>query len=387
MKASLLGLLTLCGLISSIVAQDAACTTPDRKPGLCVEISRCQNIYSIVSSPNPNPVYDKYIRAIACTVPGAARSVCCRPSEVVAKPTTTTTTTTPVVPVIRVDQEDKLALLPEDCGKTTADRISRGNVTKVFDHPWMVLLQYRHKGAVIGGCGGSLINERYVLTAAHCIRTRSSLQLINARLGEHTRNSAIDCNVYLDPEGNEIERDCADPAEDYAVESFVVHPDFNRPRRFSNDIGLIRLDRTVVMKHHIQPLCLPVTEDLRTKQFKKYLVTGWGATENQTGSDVLLKAVVPRVSNEVCQQRMVENRLNIQLTELQMCAGGQDLVDTCSGDSGGPLGMSSNFKGVDRFVQYGVVSAGVNSCGQKSVPGIYARVVNYMDWILDTIQP
>lgn len=215
--------------------------------------------------------------------------------------------------------------------------------------------------------------------------------------------------MYLDPEGNEIERDCADPAEDYAVESFVVHPDFNRPRRFSNDIGLIRLDRTVVMKRgllcvislnlrcfdrglhafadHIQPLCLPVTEDLRTKQFKKYLVTGWGATENQTGSDVLLKAVVPRVSNEVCQQRMVENRLNIQLTELQMCAGGQDLVDTCSGDSGGPLGMSSNLKGVDRFVQYGVVSAGVNSCGQKSVPGIYARVVNYMDWILDNIKP
>lgn len=156
------------------IAEDAACTTPDRKPGFCVEISRCKNIYSIVSSPNPNPVYDKYIRAIACTVPGEARSVCCKPLEVVPKPTTTTT---PVVPGILVDQEEKLALLPEECGKSTSDRISNGNDTKVFDHPWMVLLQYRHKGAVIGGCGGSLINKRYVLTAAHCIRTRSSLQL------------------------------------------------------------------------------------------------------------------------------------------------------------------------------------------------------------------
>lgn len=383
MKTCLLGLLTLYGQISSIAAEDAACTTPNRQPGFCVEISRCKNIYNIVSNPNPDPKYNKYIRAIACTVPGEDRSVCCKPPEVAPKPTTTTTTTR-VVPVIRV--EDKLALLPEECGKSTADRISRGNETRVFDHPWMVLLQYRHKGAVIGGCGGSLINERYVLTAAHCIRTRSSLQLINARLGEHTRNSEIDCNVYKNKEGKEIERDCADEAKDYGIESSVVHPEFNSPRRFSNDIGLIRLDRDVVMKYHIQPLCLPVTEELRTMQFDKYLVTGWGATENQTGSDILLKAMVPHVSNDICQQRMVENRLNIQLTDKQMCAGGQDQVDTCSGDSGGPLGMSSNFKGVDRFVQYGVVSAGVNSCGQKSVPGIYARVANYMDWILDNIE-
>lgn len=388
MKAPLIGLLTLGGLISSIAGQDAACTTPDRKPGFCVEISRCRNIYSIVTSPNPNPVYDKYIKAIACTVPGETRGVCCKPAEVAPpKPTTTTTAATPVDPMIRVDLEDKLALLPDECGKSTADRISNGNLTRVFDHPWMVLLQYRHKGAIIGGCGGSLINQRYVLTAAHCIRTRSSLQLAQARLGEHTRNSDVDCNVFKDELGNEIERDCAGAVEDIGIESSVVHPDFNKPRRFSNDIGLIRLDRDVVAKDHIQPLCLPVTEELRTKQFPRYLVTGWGATENQTGSDVLLKAVVPRVDNDNCQQRMVQNRLNIQLTDKQMCAGGDKLVDTCSGDSGGPLGMSSNFRGVDRFVQYGVVSAGVNSCGQKSVPGIYARVVHYMDWILENIQP
>lgn len=381
MKVVLVVLVTLSGLISSSLAQDASCTTPDKKPGFCVEISRCKNIYNIIIDPNPNPIYDRYIKAIACTVPGEVRSVCCKPSEVAPKPTT------PVVPVIRVDQEDKLALLPDDCGKSAFERISKGNMTKVFEHPWMVLLHYDHKGTVIGGCGGSLINKRYVLTAAHCIRTRSSLKLITARLGEHTRSSAVDCNVYPGPPGGVDEIDCSDEYEDFGIESSVVHPEFNRPRRFSNDIGLIRLDRDVEMKDHIKPLCLPVEEELRNKEFNRYIVTGWGATENQTGSDILLKAVVPRVSNDICQQKMVQNRLNIQLTEKQMCAGGADLVDTCSGDSGGPLGMSSSFMGSDRFVQYGVVSAGVNSCGQKSVPGIYARVAYYMDWILDNIQP
>lgn len=348
-----------------------------------MEISRCRNIYNIIM--NPNPVYDRYIKASACTIPGEARSVCCKPMEVAPKPTTTTAG--PVGPEIRVNLEEKQELLPQECGKAIAERIANGNKTEVFERPWMVLLQYRHKGAVIGGCGGSLINERYVLTAAHCIQTRSSLQLINAVLGEHNRSDEIDCRIYRDKFGNEIERDCADKAEEYGIESSVVHPNFNRPRRFSNDIGLLRLDRIVVMKDHIQPVCLPLTDELRTKQFDKYIVTGWGATENQTGSDILLKAVVPRVSNEICQQRMVQNRLNIQLTEQQMCAGGQDLVDTCSGDSGGPLGMNSKYMVDDRFVQYGVVSAGVNSCGQKSVPGIYARVASYMDWILDNIQP
>lgn len=290
--------------------------------------------------------------------------------------------------MIRLEaKNDKLALLPEDCGKSTADRIVNGNETKVFEHPWMVLLLYRHKGNIIGGCGGSLISRRYVLTAAHCIRTRSSLELISARLGEHTRSSPVDCNIFRDPKGNEFERECADEAEDIAIESSVVHPEFNRPRRYSNDIGLIRLDRDVVMKYHIQPLCLPTTEELRNMEFNKYIVTGWGVTENKTGSDVLMKAKLPLVSNENCQQQMVQNGLKIQLTETQMCAGGQDLVDTCSGDSGGPLGMSSNFKGFDRFVQYGIVSVGVNACGQKNIPGIYARVANYMDWILDNIQP
>lgn len=128
-----------------------------------------------------------------------------------------------------------------------------------------------------------------------------------------------------------------------------------------------------------------MTAELRSKQFDRYVVTGWGTTENQTGSDVLLEAILPRVSNADCQQKMTENRLNVALSDKQMCAGGEKLVDTCRGDSGGPLGFSTNYNGA-RFVQFGIVSAGVNTCGQKSVPGIYCRVASYMDWILQNIR-
>lgn len=357
-------------------AQSAPCTTPVNQAGLCVAIQRCKNIYYIVRNPTPPPAaYANYIKRAACTLPGVERSVCCTMNEVLPEPTTRQPPVTSA----------KSALLPKDCGHSVTDRIAFGNVTKVFSYPWMALLRYETNGAILDGCGGSLINKRYVLTAAHCLKVRSTLTLDHVRLGEHTKNQEIDCNVYKEEDGTE-EKDCAGPVEDIKVESFVVHPDYNRPR-YSNDIGLIRLARDVVMQDHIQPICLPATPELRSKQFDKYIVTGWGTTENQSLSDVLLEAILPRVNNDVCQQKMTQNRLNVQLSDKQMCAGGEKQVDTCRGDSGGPLGYSSTYNGRARFIQFGVVSAGVDSCGLKSVPGIYCRVGSYMDWILDNLQP
>lgn len=249
----------------------------------------------------------------------------------------------------------------------------------------MAVLRYDYNGAIIDGCGGSLINKRYILTAAHCLKTRSTMPIHSVILGEHTKGQTVDCNIYHNKKGEEIERDCADPVEEFGIESFVVHQDYNRPK-YSNDIGLIRLDKDVTMKDHIKPVCLPVTPELQRQVFEKYVVTGWGTTEAQTGSNILLEAVLPHVDIPDCQQKMNENRLSITLSNKQMCAGGVDKVDTCKGDSGGPLGFSANYNGA-RFVQFGIVSLGVDSCGQKSVPGIYCRVAEYMNWIAEQIKP
>lgn len=362
----------------AVKAQSAPCTTPTRQPGTCVSIERCRNIYNIVNSPTPPAAgIANYIKRAACTLPNVQRSVCCQLAEVIPESSTTSP------PISDEWTHPKLNLLPRDCGLTVADRLAFGNATKVFEYPWMAVLRYDYNGAITDGCGGAVINKRYILTAAHCVKTRSTMPLHSVVLGEHTKNQEIDCNIYNDKFGKEIERDCADPIEVFGIEKFVVHPDYNRPK-YSNDIALIRLDRDVVMKDHIRPICLPVTSALQKLTFDKYIVTGWGTTEEQKGSDMLLQANLPYVGIPECQRKMTENRLNIQLTDKQMCAGGVNKVDTCKGDSGGPLGFSATYNGA-RFMQFGVVSLGVDSCGAKSVPGIYCRVAAYMDWILDNM--
>ncbi|XP_055551220.1 serine protease grass-like, partial [Wyeomyia smithii] len=228
--------------------------------GLCVAIQRCQNIYEIVQSPNPpSKNHANYIRNAACNIPGVERSICCQLEE--------------VAPEVK-SSDQAINLLPSDCGQSSSDRIANGKDTQVFDYPWMALLRYNKNGELVDLCGGSLISNRYVLTAAHCWKNSSSLKIDHVRLGEHTRNQEKDC-IDCD-EGEETE--CAEPVEDYQIESSITHPKYNR-REFSNDIALIRLARIVEFKDHIRPICLPTSPELRSKQLDKYIVTGWGLTE------------------------------------------------------------------------------------------------------------
>uniref|UniRef100_A0A182TI49 Peptidase S1 domain-containing protein n=1 Tax=Anopheles melas TaxID=34690 RepID=A0A182TI49_9DIPT len=274
-------------------------------------------------------------------------------------------------------------LLPtRNCGTITVNRIAHGNTTRVFEYPWMVLLRYESNSVLSDRCGGSLINNRYVLTAAHCVRTSSSIRLVKVRLGEHDKRQQIDCHVYSDGE-----KDCADPAVDVDIESMIVHKDYNRPIKFRHDIALLRMAQEVEFSDSVKPICLPVNEDVRRKVLPKYIITGWGTTEQQSLSDLLLQAIVNHVPVPECQQKMNENFLYVTLAdEWQMCAAGEGLVDSCQGDSGGPLGFSVDVAGA-KFVQFGIVSAGVRSCGKESVPGIYTRVTSYMNWIVANMKP
>ncbi|XP_049542689.1 serine protease grass-like [Anopheles darlingi] len=338
---------------------DPACTTYTRQEGFCVPIERCRNIYNIVKSPKPpSKGIQTYINRLACILPDVLRSVCCVPQEI----------------------DPTMPLLPtKSCGVIETFRIGYGNNTAPFEYPWIVLLRYMWNGVLVDGCGGSLINNRYVLTAAHCVRTTRNFKLSKVLLGEHDKTKLVDCIDVIDDEPY-----CAPPPIEVDIESTVVHNEYNRPIRFRHDIALIRMAQEVAYSDSIKPICLPIREDVRNKILKYCTVTGWGTTEQEKTSDVLLQALQKYVPVAECQQKLLDNGLRIDLSEeFQMCAGGEEVVDSCKGDSGGPLG--SNVGG--RFVQYGIVSAGVNSCGKLSLPGIYTRVSSYMNWIVENMQP
>lgn len=112
-------------------------------------------------------------------------------------------------------------------------------------------------------------------------------------------------------------------------------------------------------------------------------MTGWGATELGPRSMTLLQAKLPLVSNEQCKETY--KRIST-IWHKQMCAGGQSMVDSCLGDSGGPLQAPGIYRGnTIRTIQYGIVSYGLRQCGTAGFPGIYTKVSYYMDWILDTM--
>lgn len=353
-------IIVIIALSSEIRAQSVSCTTPNGTPGQCIPVHSCRDILKIFKNRTAIPPDQlAYIRQSVCHLPSVKYAVCCQLDQIDETP-------------------PGASLLPTECGTTTADRVAGGDETGVFEFPWMALLRYRDfEGTIVDGCGGSLISDRYVLSAAHCLRVYNLL-LDHVRLGEHNKITDIDC------EGQD--GDCAGPVQDIKIEKIIVHPQYNKPK-FSNDIGLIRLKTQVTFQDHIKPVCLPTTPDFQKLLFPKYILTGWGKTEANTLSDVLLKATVPRIDNAQCMQILQQQRLWIQLSEKQMCAGGKNLVDSCRGDSGGPLGMVARVGKYPRFIQFGIVSIGLNTCGVQNVPSVYTRVGEYMDWVQDNLEP
>lgn len=252
-------------------------------------------------------------------------------------------------------------------------RLRGSGKADLFQYPWIALLQYEHGGEIEHGCSGSLINNRYVLTAASCLTGKTDFELLNVRLGEFDKNKYQDCTNYGLDEG---EKECAEPADDYGVESIAIHPEYNQ-QTFLNDIGLIRLNKNVTMHDNTYPICLPITSVQPTPTIHpvpRYIATGWGTCGNRTGSNTLQHSKITSTEGAECGRPIHERK---------MCATGYTGIDV-----GGPLGslmphLHTGFK----FVQLGVASGVVDSCAQEGALGVYTRVTSYIDWILDTINP
>lgn len=332
---------------------------------ICININRCRSLIDRIRGQSLTKELHDYLLSIQCGFDGFDPKVLCEDQ-------TSVTVTPQLADPPNVANHLNLRLLNDDlCGPIREQKIFGGNETGVFDFPWMALLAYTvGKSGTEFKCGGTLINKRYVLTAAHCVH---NIALKGVRLGDHDLSTERDC----DKEADEFEVICAEKYQDFGVESIHIHPKFSTTVR-QNDIALIRLDRDADLRpQNVRPICMPIGS-AATLTKRNVVVTGWGLTErNET--NVLMRVHLPLIDVDKCAQIYAND--GVKIWYKQICAGGENGKDSCSGDSGGPLQAPENGK----FIQYGIVSFGGNKCGERR-PGVYTKIVYYMDWILDTIK-
>ncbi|KAL9703849.1 hypothetical protein quinque_007367 [Culex quinquefasciatus] len=329
------------------------CTNPHGQPGRCVFLRECQPLLDIYRRDNVSYDESEFFYGSRCSGQFEGKPLlCCFPAP--------------------ANSSASLPRAPSDCGLAPPERIVGGHETTLGEFPWMALLMYRDTRREIQlSCAATLINSRYLVTAAHCIKqVPAELTLSGVRLGEHdiTNKEERDCD----------QQGCADVPVEVGIEKVIVHEQYNATERGQyNDIALIRLDRDVGFSDYIDPVCLPVEDSVRKMDHTgmKAVAAGWGYTETDQRSNVKLKVTLDVLDHKKCVDVYRSSR--VALRDTQLCAGGKEGKDTCRGDSGGPL-----MRSVDgNYYLIGVISWGAAQCGTKGIPALYTNVAMFVDWI------
>ncbi|KAH8407917.1 hypothetical protein KR222_000798, partial [Zaprionus bogoriensis] len=385
------------------------CTTPLKQSGTCIPLSTCNYLYEIVQRRQISASDRSLLQNSQCGYRNGQVLICCSNSRTISRPPVwgdqgvpepqQPPQSTPATP----KQRSKLLPTVPNCGDNFGDRIVGGINTGKREFPWLALIAYTKPGNVVGHhCGGSLINNRYVLTAAHCVSAiPSNWRLTGVRLGEWDTTSNPDCT--MERSGRTV---CNDPYVDVDVSEITPHPQYpGNARDQLHDIALLRLRTPVTFSDFISPVCLPILPEQQNNIFlgRKMIVSGWGRTETNATSNIKLKADLEPVPLDDCNRRYTTQRRTV--TSSQICAGGVEGVDSCRGDSGGPLGKPVNCisaklflylhfvlvleefsEGFGNFYITGVVSYGPTPCGLAGWPGVYTLVSAYVDWIESTVR-
>nr|XP_032514247.1 serine protease snake-like [Danaus plexippus plexippus] len=172
-------------------------------------------------------------------------------------------------------------------------------------------------------CGGALISENFVLTAAHC--SKLSLRRVSDIVNRQPEIVRLGVN---DITSDEFEVN--GQITDVKIKHIIVHPKYASPKKYY-DIALIELEQEVKFIGNLQPACLWINNDF-SELGNTASVTGWGYTENGHQSEVLRTATIPVIDTKQCEPLLVQhrNRNWNGLTNHQICAGNlTGGVDTC----------------------------------------------------------
>ncbi|XP_072326964.1 acrosin-like isoform X1 [Scyliorhinus torazame] len=226
--------------------------------------------------------------------------------------------------------------------------------------PWLVSVQIASKDGTYGHtCGGSIIDNYWVLTAAHCFKAKISNNVEKIMLVFGLEQiSRFSKDTYARP-----------------VAEVIKHENYN-PDTESNDIALIKVTDPIVFTDFVQPVCLQY-QKLDIAELKPCVTAGWGMVEGKgRRADVLQEQEISIIPTAICNQGDWHNG---SLSDQVLCAGFKWAgPDRCQTDSGGPL--VCKVLGAGKFYQLGITNWGLG-CGHKVHPGIYTSVRKYIEWI------
>ena len=236
------------------------------------------------------------------------------------------------------------------CEAARRPYIVGGKDAAVGAWPWQASLQ-RHGSH---SCGASLISDRWLVTAAHCVG--EALSTYTIILGMHDREGMS--------QGEPVR---------YGVAKIVKHPRW-RPRipGFPNDIALVELSKPAVMGKYVSTIEMADTGEGFAGEPECY-ITGWGRTKG--GSDlpnILQEANIDVYTQADCKKTMFGQILG----DYHICIGKRFKSGSCQGDSGGPLAC----KVAGKWKLAGATSFGVAGC-RPAFPTVYSRVSYFRSWI------
>ncbi|KAK3589942.1 hypothetical protein CHS0354_034964 [Potamilus streckersoni] len=241
-------------------------------------------------------------------------------------------------------------VLPDDvCGKVSSSRIVGGSETKEHTWPWQVSLQ---TSSNFHFCGGSLISDQWVITAAHCVDGG----VAKVVLGEHDRRTSSGRELAL------------------SVSKIIPHESYSSGAPYPNDIALLKLNQKVTFSSSMSPACIPKTDTEFDTNTDECWISGWGDTKGTGNENLLNELKVNLTPRSSCRNMWSAN----YILDTHICVGNGD-IGACNGDSGGPLSCRQPTD--PRWFLAGATSWGYSGCQQAGYPNVYTRVSQYRSWI------
>ncbi|XP_004930042.1 trypsin, alkaline C [Bombyx mori] len=233
---------------------------------------------------------------------------------------------------------------------TNPQRIIGGSTTTIDRYPGIVSLLFtRNWSQWWQNCGGNLLNQRSVLSAAHCTFGDQTAAW-RFRVGSTWANS-----------GGVV----------HLLNRIIYHPNYNRFTADS-DLCILRSSTNIVLNNNVRPVNI-AGANYNLADNQPVWAAGWGATSlGGSGSEQLRHVQVWTINQNTCAQRY--RPINRSITANMLCSGVLDVGgrDQCQGDSGGPLLHNNVLVGVCSWGQY---------CADRRYPGVNVRVSRFTSWI------